>query len=208
MTLLLMLTLAQVAGPPDELEQARREHQALDFEACLGTLDRAARHHRPARELAEIALWQGLCAAGLNDTAGALAHFRLALELEPQLQLPPHSAPKVTELFAAARPKAPPSEAPVVVSVPAPSAPAPRPWWAIGSLAGVAAVSGGVSLGFGLDARAAMVRANSAVFADDAAAVGAHARSSALVSNALLAFALVSLGAALLVLLLARGSPP
>lgn len=54
-------------------------------------------------ERAQIAMWEGLCHAQLSANDARDQAIRSALELDPTLQLPPYTPPKVAEAFEAAR---------------------------------------------------------------------------------------------------------
>ncbi|ATB43606.1 hypothetical protein CYFUS_009086 [Cystobacter fuscus] len=108
------------------LSQAKAFYQALDYERCLKRLKRAGTLKLSEPERAEVALYQGLCGAGLGQSKAARKSFQRALELDPQLQLPLGTSPRIVELFeeVGGKRRTRPAEAPAVAAAPAPAAPA------------------------------------------------------------------------------------
>ncbi|MEZ0312628.1 MAG: hypothetical protein ACAI38_12705 [Myxococcota bacterium] len=196
-----------VTAKADEgaLERAKRLHRDFAFAPCLATLDVAgAEENTPAR-LAEVELYRGLCAYGLSRRSAAVDHFQTAVKLNPAIDLPPLTSPRIRQFFESAvaghrssGPREPPSE-------PAPSPPSEAPPAASVAIednrppparrllpwvtAGVAAAG---TLGYavlGIRARNLASDANAARFQDDALASGDRARTSARLAS-------VSLGVA------------
>ena len=216
----LVLFAAAPSGTGSLLATARAAYASLEFERCLRALDLEARRVSAGKELATVALWRGLCSAGLNDLQGAVESFRLARELEPGISLPPLTAPKVASLFEAAAPRA--SDAPVkarplepsqpslpIAVVKVPLSPSLHPSGAFYLPAGAAVLAGGLAVLFGVQARGFERSANAAPFADDAEGLGTRARSAALASNLCTGGAvLAAVGAVVSLALSPRGTTP
>lgn len=104
---LVVLVLALTGGPALAQEsrnvylaQAKVFYQGLDFEKCVQRLEQAARWKNNTRsDLVEIELYSGLCKFNLHQEADAADHFEVALQLDPNVKLPPFSSPRVSELF-------------------------------------------------------------------------------------------------------------
>lgn len=89
----------------DDLAEAIRLEAALEYDQALAIVDRviaAGTTTEPAR-LAELHLYAGRLAAGLDRRDAARAHFAIALALSPALALPAGTSPKITAPFEAAR---------------------------------------------------------------------------------------------------------
>jgi len=89
----------------DDLAEAIRLESALEYDQALVIVERliaAGTTTEPAR-LAELHLYAGRLAAGLDRADAARVHFATALALNPQLALPPGTSPKITAPFEAAR---------------------------------------------------------------------------------------------------------
>ena len=81
------------------LSQAKAFYQALDYERCLKRVKRAGTLKLSPPERVEAALYQGLCSASLGQTKAAKKAFQRAVELEPTLQLPLGTSPRIVALF-------------------------------------------------------------------------------------------------------------
>jgi hypothetical protein len=220
--LLALLVLA--AGPNPHLGAARTAYQGMEFEKCLRKLEQAGSRPSSPREITEIELYSGLCAASVSKWPQAGVHFRRALELEPELKLPPGTSPKIAEFFAplsaeaaareAARapppppPLAPPKDAPRAVALaPAPTAPPavelkPAPVPQLRPLplvfGGVALLAAGTGSYLGLQARAQQAQAARATYASDAFVATGQASRNAQWANVTYAVAATSaVGAAI-----------
>jgi tetratricopeptide (TPR) repeat protein len=109
MRLVLIAALVAVAGVAeaggaDELAEARRRRQALDFEGALAALERAiAAGDNDAGRLADAYQLAGELAAGLGRVDEATAAFERLLVLRPDAALPGGTSPKIQAPFDAAR---------------------------------------------------------------------------------------------------------
>lgn len=103
-SLIVLAAAVARAGSVDELAEARRLRQVLDFEGALAAVERAiaAGDADPAR-LVEAYRLGGELAAGLGREADAVAWFERALALEPAIALPAGTSPKITAPFERAR---------------------------------------------------------------------------------------------------------
>ncbi|OJH42454.1 hypothetical protein [Cystobacter ferrugineus] len=114
------------------LSQAKAFYQALDYERCLKRLKRAGTLKLSEPERVEVALYQGLCGASLGQSKAARKSFQRALELNPELQLPLGTSPRIVALFeeVGGGRRTRPAESPAVAAAPAPApevAAAPAP---------------------------------------------------------------------------------
>jgi tetratricopeptide (TPR) repeat protein len=131
--LALCTALAAWAEEPPLLTEAKASYRALDYEACIAKLKRAARLPLSREDEVGVALYEGLCQFYLGRPSAAQDAFQRALSLDPHAQLPPFTSPKIASFFeqvAAVRP--PPTEPPATVAAPpdapvAEQAPAPAP---------------------------------------------------------------------------------
>ena len=88
------------AGPNPFLAQALEHEQALEYEKCVERLQQAATQWKSTQgELREIELHAGLCKFNLGQKKGAADHFRTALRIDENAELPPYTSPKAVELF-------------------------------------------------------------------------------------------------------------
>jgi hypothetical protein len=202
-----------------ELSRAVSQHDALEFEKCLASLDRAARHTRSSPELARIELYRGLCQAGIDNFSSALEHFKLGLSLDSTLRLPSFTSPKVTELFETAHrqvtpppPVLTPSSRAEEALLPQASAatvaqaPLSKTWALVPT--GIAALAGGLALLWGMQAKAAEGDANRAAFADEAARLGDVARGHSTRTNVALGIGVAAVVGTAIVLWVARTPSP
>jgi hypothetical protein len=208
-----LLLGAVPANPNPYLAQARVLYQGLDYEKALLKLQRAQESPTlPDAERAEILVYVGLCRHQLGDEAAARASFRAALQVDPKVQLPPLTSPKIAAAFDeevatwekahAAPPKveAPkPEERPKGVEAPEPAAlPRPEPsgghaeegkpgklLWPSLVAAGVAAVLVGSAAYFGQAANDRADAARKATFASDTATLSKEAQDKARTANVL-----------------------
>ncbi|MBX7100368.1 MAG: hypothetical protein K1X89_21805 [Myxococcaceae bacterium] len=86
-------------GPNPFLVQAREDAQALDFERCVGRVRQAAQWKSNQKELVELEVLGGVCNYNLNRRVDAREHFRLALRMSPDAELPAYSSPKLVDFF-------------------------------------------------------------------------------------------------------------
>lgn len=210
----LLVSLAQTPsaeGTNPYLAQAKAHYFSLQYDRCSQRLAQASQWRSGRAELTEIELFAGLCAFYLHRESEAADHFRLALQLDPSVRLPPHTSPKIRDSFEALAA----SERPVparVTPLPAPM-PAPKPWLppppnsalrgrplatplTLASV-GVAGLVTGVV--FGVLTQGDVDRSRSAVFEQDARAAGQASHQHALVANVAFGAAVISLGAAVVV---------
>lgn len=120
--LFLLSASALAAGQPNPyLSQARVFYQGLEYEKCLARLDQAAKWNSEPAEEVEVQLYFGLCNFNMGNMDEAKRRFELALKLDPKLQLPPYTSPRIAQIFeqsrekVAARQKPPAEEKPAVV---------------------------------------------------------------------------------------------
>jgi hypothetical protein len=92
---------AQAENP--YLSQAKVFYQGLEYSKCIQRLDQATRWESTKKELAEIEIYYGMCKfnAGKKDEVKAEVneHFRLALQLDPLIDIPPLTSPRLTEIW-------------------------------------------------------------------------------------------------------------
>ncbi len=82
------------------LVQAKVFYQGMEFEKCLQRLEQADRVDNLTREvMADIELYGGLCKFNLGKRGDAESHFRRALQLNPDVTLPPATSPRIAEVF-------------------------------------------------------------------------------------------------------------
>ena len=102
---LLALSLLFVAAGPraDGPERVERTQQSIDqarFDEADAEVRAALRSGELSRtELARVHLSSGVIAAARRDSDSALAGFRRALSLDPDVTLPGSAGPHVAELF-------------------------------------------------------------------------------------------------------------
>jgi hypothetical protein len=96
--------IAVPARADDSLAEARRREAALDYQGALTIVEGAiaAGGADPGR-LAELHLFAGRLAAGLDRPDRAEGHFARVLALRPETRLPAGTSPKLTAPFDAAR---------------------------------------------------------------------------------------------------------
>ncbi|ADO75416.1 hypothetical protein [Stigmatella aurantiaca] len=127
---LLLSTPAMAARKPNPfLVQAKVHYQGLEFEKCLRRLEQAGRWKKSTRaEQVDIELYSGLCAFNLGNEEEARKSFSVALELDPKVELPPYSSPRLVTFFdALAQRTTPPEDAEEETAQAAPPAPATPP---------------------------------------------------------------------------------
>jgi tetratricopeptide (TPR) repeat protein len=82
------------------LVQAKVFYQGMEFEKCLQRLEQADRVSDLTRQvMADIELYGGLCKFNLGKRDDAESHFRRALQLNPDVTLPPATSPRIAEVF-------------------------------------------------------------------------------------------------------------
>ncbi len=95
----LSLTLVGAsAARADQLDVGKQLYHQLDYEAARVALLRGAASPEPHRR-AEAYLYLGLIDTVEGDDAGARGSFRSGLVLDPQLELPLGTSPKVAKIF-------------------------------------------------------------------------------------------------------------
>jgi hypothetical protein len=102
--MLLALTSTLVAAQPEPrpnpfLAQAKVLYLDLEYARCAQRLEQGRSWKSSRQELAEAELYAGLCAFGLGDTEEAARHFQMSLGIQPDIQLPMHTSPKIREQF-------------------------------------------------------------------------------------------------------------
>jgi hypothetical protein len=107
LAILVALAAPARAGGAEDLAEARRLKQQLDYRGALAATLRAiaAGDHDPPGLRAAYAL-AGELAAGLGDDDAAVEHFVHLLVLDPTATLPAGTSPKITAPFAEARAQA------------------------------------------------------------------------------------------------------
>jgi hypothetical protein len=103
--IVLVLCVAGSARADDDLAEAIRLEAALEYDQALAVVTRILERGAttdPA-QVAELHFYAGRLAAGLDRADLARDHFARALELRPDLALPPGTSPKLTAPFEAAR---------------------------------------------------------------------------------------------------------
>jgi tetratricopeptide (TPR) repeat protein len=116
--LLLALTAAAASKPNPYLAQAKVFFQGGEYKQCLKRLEQAEHWDSSVAEQAESAMYNGLCKFNLRRATEAKDDFALALKLDPKIQLPELTSPKIVQLFESI-PRPEPEAAP------APAEPAP-----------------------------------------------------------------------------------
>jgi hypothetical protein len=101
------LALVLAAATPQKgnpfLPKAIEQLRDLDESAALKTLEQARAWPQNTRaELAQVHLYTGLAQAGLVRADEAIASFRTALVLDPELRLPEGASPRVREWWVSA----------------------------------------------------------------------------------------------------------
>src|SRR5437016_5583825 len=86
-------------APNPFLKEARVFFEDLEYQKCVRRLEAGSDWHSEAAELVEVELLSGLCKAHMGRNAEAVDHFKTALHLNPQSELPPATSPKVISLF-------------------------------------------------------------------------------------------------------------
>lgn len=92
------------------LVQARKHYQALEFEECLQRIPRAEARRSTPKEQVQIQVYAGLCAYNIGRTDEATARFERAVELNPDVSLPPRTSPKIVALLERVRQSAAPAD--------------------------------------------------------------------------------------------------
>jgi hypothetical protein len=95
----LSLCEARAADPGGPLGDAKASFRRLDYEKCADRAKRAARLPADAGELAEAALYEGICDFYLGLPSAAQTAFERALTANPRLILPAFSSPKLVRFF-------------------------------------------------------------------------------------------------------------
>lgn len=209
------------------LAQAKVYYQGLEFEKCLARLDQASRLPDNSRDtLAEVELYNGLCSFNLGKRDDAVENFKLALQFNPDVSLPPGTSPRIVDTFeplaakaradrptaTAEKPKR--SDAPREVTLaPTKTADAPLVTAAApggGSkvlpiaLGGTSLVSVAVAAVFGSMAKNHEAQANDpATYYADSQALGATAQREALISNIALGVAATAAAGAVITWIMA-----
>lgn len=102
--LALIAATSTVRAESNELETARQLEAQLEYERALAIVDKIlARGGSDPVAYAELELFAGKLAAGLERPQLAEAHFGRAIAVKPDLALPDGTSPKITEPFARAK---------------------------------------------------------------------------------------------------------
>jgi tetratricopeptide (TPR) repeat protein len=115
----LAITLASVpaAHADDALARARQLEAALEYDQALAVIDAAlARGGADPARTAELHVFAGRLAAGLDRAQVAEDHFARALAIQPATALPDGTSPKLTAPFAAAQARTPPLAVAVTIA--------------------------------------------------------------------------------------------
>lgn len=164
MVRVLALLLCTAPSQPNPfLAQAKVHFMGLEYDRCLRRLEQATHWSSTPQETVEIELYGGLCSFYQGREAEAEKHFRVALELDRDAKLPPHTSPRVRELFDSLSRQAqplpsptPPADAPKLPTKIEPVSPAPparTPPTVPFVLGGVALAFSGVGAAFGVSAK-------------------------------------------------------
>jgi hypothetical protein len=82
------------------LSQAKVFYQGLEYEKCVQRLEQATRWNSSSTEQSEIELLAGICKFQLGKPHEEITdHFRLALQIDPDVRLPAMVSPKIQSLF-------------------------------------------------------------------------------------------------------------
>lgn len=205
----LLVALVLASQPNPFLAQGKALYEGLDFEKCVTRLTQASTQWQstPA-ELTEIELYAGLCQLNLGRGKAAEEHFRTALRIDENADLPPYSSPKAVERFLAVKrslraPPEPLPDADLPPDAPRPAKLEPRPAppstppgvsvfsrhpapTAFGVGAGLALA---VGVGLGVNARNLSIQANEARSDQDFARHAGAARANATAANVAYALA-------------------
>lgn len=100
MVAMTVAVLVLSAPLPGGLEAAKKHHEAFEFDKCIKALERAPAKKLSQLERAEVELYFGLCRFNLGQDQRAEGHFELALRLQPDLELPPMTSPKIEAMWA------------------------------------------------------------------------------------------------------------
>lgn len=104
LALVLFSVSALAAEQPNPyLSQAKVFYQGLEYEKCLTRLDQATKWNSEPNEEVEVQLYFGLCNFNMGNADEAKRRFELALKLDGNLQLPPYTSPRISELFETSR---------------------------------------------------------------------------------------------------------
>ncbi|MBK7865442.1 MAG: hypothetical protein IPJ65_43960 [Archangiaceae bacterium] len=215
------VVMATLAAAPAALDEARAAYEALDFDRCVAALaPLMAEPPSDSAERAQTHVWMGLCEHQRRHVATAERHFDEALSLDPALELPPHTSPKVVALFESVRAlhapaapaKAPPEPALAAEARPAERAP-PLPAAAPPTLSsrpaarsqlwprlalGFSALTASTGLVLGLLANQAETESFAQHFQSESLAAAARSRGLAVGANVAYGVAAASLAAAAL----------
>jgi len=139
----LVASSAQASSPIDQpMAKAKRLLDQVEYEAALVALADARKVASNPHEEARVRLYQGICHAGLMEWPAMVEHFRAALELWPEAELPEEVGSAATESFARLRAEMRPRLQPEVDSSIARRFQRPK-WPLVVAGAGAAAALGG-----------------------------------------------------------------
>lgn len=188
-----------LSAPPAGLDEAKKLHDAFQFDACIKVLERAPGQKLSQRERAEVELYFGLCRFNLGQDKRAESHFELALRLQSDLELPAMTSPKIEAVWGRIKKEllgTPQKPLPPVVTAQPPepkSGPLPPPppppesssrSFVLPIVLGAAAVAACVpGVTFGLQANGAMGEARTRTFQAQIIEANQRAASLALGSN-------------------------
>lgn len=202
------VSLAAGEKPNPYLAQAKVFYQGGENKKCLERVAQGQKWESSTPELAELALYAGLCGFNPKKPKNAELDFLRALQTDPTIELPAATSPKIAEVWNRVREKvprpAPPVAPPLVTQKepepvrpppPAVEPPPPAPPIVVEAppargppvaglvVSGVAVVAVGVAVTFGLLANSNNTASQRASFQSDAIAFRRMAESQALVAN-------------------------
>lgn len=212
---LVVLTVVAGGAANPFLKEAVERYEHFQYTECLQRLAQARQWPSTPAELLTTEVYAGLCAASMGDAESATRAFRLALDADATVTLPPYTSPKIVALFERARPPTAPEPPRPPSLEPAPRVAPPvvvKParwarWVPIGGLTASALITFSVGVWFGLGAQRLEREANASVYDADRARLGAGAQSSAVTANVMYGVAAGCLLSAVVVYLLTIGQP-
>jgi len=108
---LLLLCLASPAAWAQNqwLDKGIEAYENFEYQQAVGLLEKAlAQPDNSPQTTARIQVYLGVVRYTLGDKAGAEKAFRLALQSDYQVELPPDTSPKISTLFARVKKSVPP----------------------------------------------------------------------------------------------------
>lgn len=95
--------VALFAASSNPLSIARAHYDAFAFDKCVKVLERTPGSDLPAKDRAQIELYLGLCRFNLGQDVQAERHFVQSLTIQPDLDLPPLTSPKIEAVWGRVR---------------------------------------------------------------------------------------------------------